>query len=694
MNSLKTKIILFILLVMVFSSFMLGFISVNIMKKEIIENAQRTIQENTEVARNTVRTQNQHEIDLLTSLASLDIFKRNDLPLEEKSAQLKNIVSENHGKYENVAFYDKDGFALVANGVRHDFSASDYIKSALSGKNCITDPRPSTVSDQILMFYSVPVYGYDNSVQGAMVAVIDGSWLQNVADSIVIGNSSHPGIMSSRTGQMVSAVFNNEVGSSGGDNPLPPGSPMSIILENCLAGREGTGQFKDPALGKNMIAAYGPVGDESGWVILGAAPADDFSGSIRSVTVMMVVSVVLICVITVILSVIIISAITKPLQSVTSAIKEIASGNADLTKKIEVTSSDEIGQVVIGFNAFIEKLRSIMVELKDSKDNLFNVGTDLSASTEDTSSSIVNMTESIRNVHSQIKTQSDKVSETTDIISQISANIQHFEGTIKKQTEGVADASAAVEEMIGNINSVTLSVDKMANAFDHLASSSKTGIALLSDANAKIGGIRDKSEALQEANAAIASIAEQTNLLAMNAAIEAAHAGEAGKGFSVVADEIRKLSETSRTQSKKIGEQLTDIGDAIHTVVSAAQKSGDAFKLVESEIESTNELVRMIKGAMEEQSVGSRQINESLHLMNGSTTEVKSASFEMAKLNETVLSDIQKLKDTTFVIKESMDTMQSGADRISETGGRLSDLAGKMEDSLKKIGNQIDEFKV
>ena len=92
-------------------------------------------------------------------------------------------------------------------------------------------------------------------------------------------------------------------------------------------------------------------------------------------------------------------------------------------------------------------------------------------------------------MNSQIKTQSDKVSETTDIISQISANIQHFEGTIKKQTEGVADASAAVEEMIGNINSVTLSVDKMANAFDHLASSSKTGIALLSDAILRVSRI-------------------------------------------------------------------------------------------------------------------------------------------------------------------------------------------------------------
>ena len=694
MNSLKTKLILFILVTFVVSSSILGILTARIMRKEIISSAQKTVRINTENAIETVRLRNSHELEVIRALAELDTFKRTDYSLEKKTDELKPMVSATGIKYQNIAFYDKDGFAIISTGVKHDFSQSDYVKSALAGNTFISDPRPSTVTDQLLMFYSVPVRGYDGSIVGAMVAVLNGDWLQNVADSIIIGKSSHPGIMSTRTGQMVSAVYNNDVGSAGEGQMLDENSDMAIILNDCLAGHTGEGQFLDPSLGKKMIATYGPVGDESGWVILGAAPVDDFSDVIRQVRFFTFIAVIVVSIITVILSIIIITALTKPLVSVSKAIKGIASGNADLTRKLQVTSKDEIGEVVSSFNEFVEKLRSIMIELKTSKDNLFGVGSELSESTVDTSSSITQILENIRSVHQQIQNQAGKVSETTDLINRISGNISGFDNMISDQSAGVAEASSAVEEMIGNINSVTASVDRMAESFDHLTVSSKSGIELLSDANTKIGYIRGKSKTLQDANSAIASIAEQTNLLAMNAAIEAAHAGESGKGFSVVADEIRKLSETSRAQSKNIGEQLTDIEQSILSVVEASRKSGEAFKLVEQEIEDTDQLVRQIKNAMEEQSIGSKQINEALHLMNDSTSDVRDASKEMTSLNQEVLDDVHKLLDVTTVMKQSMDEMQIGAKKINETGAQLSNLAGKMDDSLKTIGNQIDEFKV
>ena len=95
------------------------------------------------------------------------------------------------------------------------------------------------------------------------------------------------------------------------------------------------------------------------------------------------------------------------------------------------------------------------------------------------------------------------------------------------------------------------------------------------EVNTKILRIEELSQTLQDANTIISSIADQTNLLAMNAAIEAAHAGEAGKGFSVVADEIRKLSEDSAQQSNTIGNQLKDISDAVKEIVVVSGVSRD-----------------------------------------------------------------------------------------------------------------------
>ncbi|MBP5284412.1 MAG: methyl-accepting chemotaxis protein, partial [Treponema sp.] len=273
----------------------------------------------------------------------------------------------------------------------------------------------------------------------------------------------------------------------------------------------------------------------------------------------------------------------KPLQEVQSSIDEIASGKADLTRRITGKSentNNEIGGVVKGFNRFTEKLQNIVSDVKDSKGVLEDAGSDLDASMQDTSASITEIIANISSVHNQISNQSDSVSQTAGAVNEIASNIESLEKMIASQSESVSNASAAVEQMIGNIASVNNSVDKMATSFNSLTESAKSGSQKQIHVNERIHEIEQQSQMLQEANAAIAAIAEQTNLLAMNAAIEAAHAGDAGKGSAVVADEIRKLSETSTGQSKTIGDQLSGIKEAINSVVKASQESSDAFNSV------------------------------------------------------------------------------------------------------------------
>ena len=505
-----------------------------------------------------------------------------------------------------------------------------YQEANAAGKQIITTAYTDAITKALLVTIAEPV-----RKNGQFVGVVGADVLidQLVSDviSLDVGDNAYAMLIDATDGTFL--AHPNSALSLKSVSELSNDISMSTI-ENAV--RTGSIEVINEG-GKEKLLYFTKVPDTN-WIFAIQMDRTTEEASHSTLLTQLITTAVIITLVVIALVSWLVGFLFRDLNRVSLALEEIASGEGDLTQRLEPKSDDEIGQLAENFNRFVGNMHTMVLKLSEVSASLANQARQTASQAEERSA--------------RIQMQQDEINMVATAVNEMAAATQEIAGNADHTAQNSSEAVGACEHGTGQVTQTQ-------NSIQNLAQEVQVATNVIIE-------LEEHGNSINAILSNIQGIAEQTNLLALNAAIEAARAGEQGRGFAVVADEVRVLSQRTHGSTQEIQQTIELLQGTTGKAVSIMN---DSRSLAETSVDDANSAAASLT-----------QIHAAVERISDMATQIASAAEEQASVTSEITRNTEGIRDVSNQLADE-------AHQAAEQAAQLSELSHELE-------NEISRFKL
>ncbi|AOY77395.1 methyl-accepting chemotaxis protein [Clostridium formicaceticum] len=660
MKSIKTKLILYFSVLILFISLIFGFVSLRATEKAVAREVEEAMRALAEEGAKLVASELNVDIAILETISRMEEIRSMDWEIQklilEREFQAQSFL--------DLGIVSLDGTARYTDGSIAELGDRDYIQRAFAGKSNVSDVIISRVTNAPVVMIAAPIVD-DEQVIGALIARTDGNFLSTLTDNMGFGKAGYAYIINNY-GTIIAHPDREKV--IGQVNPIEEAETDATLravaehYKKVLEEKRGVGYYSFE--GNQIYSAYALV-EGRDWVIVITADEKEVLAALFTMQRNLMLITFVILAVGILLCSLVGTAIAKPIVTAVKHGEKIA--KLDITQdfpKDLLQRKDEIGALATAFQAIIDNLRNFIKQVAETSQQVSSSSQELTATSQ------------------QSATAADEIARTIEEIAK-SANDQ------AKDTE---DGVLKTEELSKIIDEDLKDMDKIEEAVKKLVGLKDQGMGLIKELTVKSKNNADaikiihrstvdtneSAEKIGEASKIIQGIAEQTNLLALNAAIEAARAGELGRGFAVVAEEIRKLAEQSTHSVQDIEEMLEKLQKNSQSAVNTMQ---EVLSIIEAQVGSVETTENKFNDIAGEVDVVKTIVNKSM----GSVQTMNNKKDELASIMQNLAAIAEENAAGTQEASASVEEQTASMEQIAAASESLATLAEKMQRNIHRF---------